>query len=68
MAIHERAGTKALDSDLVNIPRLMAAYYLNRPNLDNPDELVSFGTSGHRGTSLNGSFTESHILALSGYC
>ena len=64
MAIHERAGTKALDSDLVNIPRLMAAYYLNRPNLDNPDELVSFGTSGHRGTSLNGSFTESHILAI----
>lgn len=65
MAIHERAGTKALDSDLVNIPRLMAAYYLNRPNLDNPDELVSFGTSGHRGTSLNGSFTETHILAIS---
>ncbi|MDO4675265.1 MAG: phosphoglucomutase (alpha-D-glucose-1,6-bisphosphate-dependent) [Anaerobiospirillum succiniciproducens] len=65
MAIHERAGTKALDSDLVNVPRLMAAYYYNRPNLDNPDELVSFGTSGHRGTSLNGSFTESHILAIS---
>ena len=65
MAIHERAGTKALDSDLVDIPRLMTAYYCNRPNLDNPDELVSFGTSGHRGTSLNGSFTESHILAIS---
>ena len=65
MAIHERAGTKALDSDLVNIPRLMAAYYLNRPNVENPDEMVSFGTSGHRGTSLNGSFTETHILAIS---
>ena len=65
MAIHERAGTKALDSDLVDIPRLMTAYYCNRPNLDNPDELVSFGTSGHRGTSLNGSFTEAHILAIS---
>lgn len=65
MAIHERAGTKALDSDLVNIPALMTAYYTNRPNLDNPDELVSFGTSGHRGTSLNGSFTESHIVAIS---
>ena len=65
MAIHERAGTKALDADLVNIPRLMAAYYLNRPNVENPDEMVSFGTSGHRGTSLNGSFTETHILAIS---
>ena len=65
MAIHELAGQKARDEDLENIPRLMAAYYLNRPNMDNPEERVSFGTSGHRGTSLNGSFTESHILAIS---
>ena len=65
MAIHPFAGKKARDEDLVNIPRLMAAYYLNRPNVENPDEQVSFGTSGHRGTSLNSSFTESHILAIS---
>ncbi len=65
MAIHEHAGQKARDEDLVNIPRLMAAYYLNRPNMDNPEEQVAFGTSGHRGTSLNGSFTESHIVAIS---
>lgn len=65
MAIHERAGTKALDSDLVDIDALLKAYFSNTPNLDNPEELVSFGTSGHRGTSLNGSFTESHILAIS---
>ncbi len=65
MAIHERAGQKALPEDLVNIPRLMAAYYLNHPDLDNPENLVAFGTSGHRGTSLNGSFNEDHILAIS---
>lgn len=65
MAIHERAGQPAAIEDLVNIPRLMAAYYLNRPNMDNPEERVSFGTSGHRGSSLNGSFTETHILAIS---
>lgn len=65
MAIHPYAGKKAREEDLVNIPRLMAAYYLNHPNVENPDEQVSFGTSGHRGTSLNSSFTESHILAIS---
>lgn len=65
MALHEFAGKKARDEDLTNIPRLMAAYYLNRPDMENPEEQVSFGTSGHRGTSLNGSFTETHILAIS---
>lgn len=64
MAVSERAGQKAQDADLINIPRLMAAYYLNRPDADNPEQLVSFGTSGHRGSSLNGSFTETHILAI----
>lgn len=65
MAIHEFAGKPARIEDLVNIPRLMAAYYLNHPDMDNPENLVSFGTSGHRGTSLDGSFTESHIVAIS---
>lgn len=65
MAIHEWAGKKARIEDLVNIPRLMAAYYLNHPDADNPEQAVSFGTSGHRGTSLNGSFTETHIAAIS---
>ena len=65
MALHEFAGKKARDEDLTNIPRLMAAYYLNCPDMENPEEQVSFGTSGHRGTSLNGSFTETHILAIS---
>ncbi len=65
MAIHERAGQKAGLADLINIPRLMAAYYLNHPDLDDPENLVAFGTSGHRGSSLNGSFNEDHILAIS---
>ena len=65
MAIHEWAGKKARLQDSVNIPRLMAAYYLNKPDVDKPDEQVSFGTSGHRGTSLNSSFTETHIAAIS---
>lgn len=65
MALHQKAGLKAGHEDLDNIPRLMAAYYLNPPNLEDPEQLVSFGTSGHRGSSLNGSFTESHIIAIS---
>ncbi len=65
MAIHEHAGKLARICDLVNVPRLMAAYYLNQPDVDNVEQMVSFGTSGHRGSSLNGSFTETHILAIS---
>lgn len=65
MALHPNAGKKARDEDLVNIPRLMALYYLNRPDVDNPEQQVAFGTSGHRGTSLNSSFTETHIAAIS---
>ncbi len=61
MSLHERAGQLALDSDLVNIPRLVSDYYVQQPSLDT---LVSFGTSGHRGSSLNGSFTEVHIQAI----
>jgi len=61
MSLHERAGQKALDSDLVNIPRLVAEYYVREPK---EGSLVSFGTSGHRGSSANGSFTEVHIAAI----
>ncbi|PCK10120.1 MAG: phosphoglucomutase, alpha-D-glucose phosphate-specific [Alteromonadaceae bacterium] len=61
MAVHERAGKRALPEDLVNIPRLVSEYYLNHPTADS---LVSFGTSGHRGSSFNGSFTEIHIAAI----
>jgi phosphoglucomutase len=49
---------------LVDVPRLITAYYTERPDPAVASQKVSFGTSGHRGSSLNGSFTESHILAI----
>jgi len=50
---------------LVDVDRLIGAYYDEHPDPSNPAQAVSFGTSGHRGTSLTGTFTESHILAIS---
>ncbi|WP_346353940.1 phosphoglucomutase (alpha-D-glucose-1,6-bisphosphate-dependent) [Azotosporobacter soli] len=64
MSTHPLAGKKAPKSILVNIPRLISAYYTNRPEADNPAQQVTFGTSGHRGSSLNGTFNEAHILAV----
>ena len=61
MSHHERAGQKALASDLANIPRLIADYYVRKPSADT---LVSFGTSGHRGSAASGSFNETHIAAI----
>src|SRR5690349_3966317 len=58
------AGTRADPSRLVNIPRLVAAYYTERPDPALPEQRVSFGTSGHRGSSLAGSFNEAHVLAI----
>jgi phosphoglucomutase len=49
---------------LVDLARLEREYYEHRPDVDNPDQLVSFGTSGHRGSSLRGTFTAAHILAI----
>lgn len=65
MALHPHAGKPARLEDLTNIPRLMSAYYLNKPDMNIPEQRVAFGTSGHRGSSLNSAFTESHILAIS---
>ena len=62
---HPLAGKPAPASILVDVPRLVSAYYTRRPDVDNPAERVSFGTSGHRGCSLRGSFNEAHILATS---
>jgi len=61
----ELAGKPAPRSLLVNIPRLVAAYYTHLPDPDNPAHQVAFGTSGHRGSSLRNSFNEHHILAIS---
>ncbi|UCC51998.1 MAG: alpha-D-glucose phosphate-specific phosphoglucomutase [Anaerolineaceae bacterium] len=64
MTLHELAGKPAPHDLLVNIPRLMVAYYIYSPDNEDLAQRVSFGTSGHRGTSLNRSFNEDHILAI----
>lgn len=62
---HIRAGKIAPKEILEDIPKLISAYYENKPNVDEITQKVSFGTSGHRGTSLKTSFNENHILAIS---
>ena len=61
---HERAGTLAQPTDLIDIAELVTAYYTRTPDADNPDQQVSFGTSGHRGSALDRAFNEAHILAI----
>ena len=60
---HDRAGTVALPSDLIDVAHLVTAYYTREPDPDNVDQQVAFGTSGHRGSSLKTAFNEAHILA-----
>jgi phosphoglucomutase len=64
MTIDPQAGKPAPKELLINVGDLERHYYEMRPDPDNPRQAVSFGTSGHRGTSMDGSFTESHILAV----
>lgn len=59
----DRAGTLALPEDLIDVSHVVTAYYATQPDPEDVDQQVAFGTSGHRGSSLTGSFTESHILA-----
>ena len=62
---HERAGRPARPSDLVDVARLVTAYYALHPDPREPGQRVAFGTSGHRGSSLATAFNEDHILATS---
>src|SRR5882672_5737267 len=64
MAISPLAGKPAPKEMLVDLARLEREYYERRPDIGDPNQLVSFGTSGHRGSPLHGSFTEAHILAI----
>ena len=64
MAIHPLAGKPAPKELLIDAGKLERDYYERKPDVTDPNQLVSFGTSGHRGTTSNGSFTESHILAI----
>lgn len=65
MALHPLAGKPAPRDLLINVPRLVSAYYTMHPDPAEPAHRVAFGTSGHRGSSLNCSFNEDHILAIS---
>jgi phosphoglucomutase len=65
MASHPLAGRPAPAELLVDVARLERLFFEGRPDPDNPAQRVAFGTSGHRGTPLDGSFTEAHILAIS---
>ena len=64
MPISPLAGKPAEQSLLINVPRLVTAYYTRRPNLSIPTQRVVFGTSGHRGSALDEAFNETHILAI----
>ncbi|MFX0575308.1 phosphoglucomutase (alpha-D-glucose-1,6-bisphosphate-dependent) [Nocardia nepalensis] len=61
---HDRAGRPARPTDLEDIAHLVTAYYSRIPDPADPAQLVSFGTSGHRGSSLDSAFNEAHILAI----
>ena len=60
---HERAGKPAQESDLIDVDAVLSAYHDITPDPSNPDQMVVFGTSGHRGSSLDGAFNDAHIAA-----
>ncbi len=64
MTIHALAGKPAPAHLLIDVSRLERAYYENRPDPDDPSQLISFGTSGHRGSPFATSFNETHVLAI----
>ncbi|HOW95331.1 MAG TPA: phosphoglucomutase, alpha-D-glucose phosphate-specific, partial [Mycolicibacterium fallax] len=63
MAANPRAGQPAQPEDLIDLPHLVTSYYAVAPDPEDVDQQVAFGTSGHRGSSLDGAFNEAHILA-----
>ena len=62
--MHDRAGTRALPEDLINVDDVISAYYDIVPDPTDVGQRVAFGTSGHRGASLDGKFNEAHIIAI----
>src|SRR5678815_6105516 len=64
MALSPLAGKPAPKELLIDPVRIEGEYYARKPDPDDPAQLVSFGTSGHRGSALHGSFNEAHILAI----
>ena len=63
MPISKEAGKKVRQDELVNIPKLITAYYSEKPDVSHAEQKVTFGTSGHRGSSLKKTFNEDHILS-----
>src|SRR5665213_1655967 len=64
MKISPLAGKQAPQNILINVPKLVTAYYTQIPDPSIADQRVAFGTSGHRGSSFKNSFNEHHILAI----
>jgi phosphoglucomutase len=64
MTVHELAGKPVPREELTSLPHLLTAYYTEKPDPSEPAQQVSFGTSGHRGTSRHSAFNENHILAI----
>ena len=64
MSLHPNAGKQAPKSILINVPQLISDYYTKIPQTEDATQRISFGTSGHRGSSLLSSFNETHILAV----
>jgi phosphoglucomutase len=64
MSLSPRAGKPAPADLLIDVEQLIGAYYAGKPDVGDPQQLVSFGTSGHRGTARDATFTEAHILAI----
>jgi phosphoglucomutase len=62
--MHPRAGQTASPEDLIDVDALVSAYYDRSPDVDDPAQQVVFGTSGHRGSSLDTAFNENHIVAI----
>ena len=62
--MHERAGSVALAEDLIDVPALIEAYFSRQPDVSIAEQRVAFGTSGHRGSSLDTAFNEQHIAAI----
>jgi phosphoglucomutase len=64
MSVTPLAGKPAPKDLLIDMARLERAYYEGRPDMADPNQRVAFGTRGHRGTALNATFTEAHILVI----
>ena len=64
MALHPEAGKPASNAQLINVAQLVSEYYSFKPNVSEPGEAVSFGTSGHRGPASTYTFPDTHIRAI----